>query len=456
VSDRRVICMFVRNTFQHDARVRREANTLIEEGFDVVVFAVTNKPEEVGESTEGQIRIVRITLPTAVSSFVRFLGRIVGLYARAAGLGRRALRRTRRTAPAAPPEGLRTSTEPVAYTKRPAGVAAVDNTRRAIRNVLWPAHRFLQGRKYGRIAGARAAALKPVAYHCHDLNSILAGFQGRSIHPAPVIYDAHELWPHRNRPDARRRKTWILSKADRYFCRRCDAVITVNDSIARHMEKKYGIPEVVVVRNIPSLAARSAPPEHGVLADLPTPRLVYVGGIQTFRGLEQVIVAMPMIRDAVFAAIGPGDPDYRRGLEKLAVDHGVADRVRFVEWVPPESVVATVGQGDLGMCLFQASHLSYYWTLPNKFFEYLHAGVPVLASDFPETRRLVDRYEVGAVCDPGDPAGIATAVNDLLSRPDDLVRMRDNALKAAQELNWEHERERLLGLYRRLVPSVRG
>jgi glycosyltransferase involved in cell wall biosynthesis len=118
--------------------------------------------------------------------------------------------------------------------------------------------------------------------------------------------------------------------------------------------------------------------------------------------------------------------------------------------------VATVGQGDLGMCLFQASHLSYYWTLPNKFFEYLHAGVPVLASDFPETRRLVDRYDVGAVCDPGDPAAIANAVNDLLSRPDDLVRMRDNALKAAQELNWEHERERLLALYRRLVPAMRG
>jgi glycosyltransferase involved in cell wall biosynthesis len=456
VSDRPVVCMFVRNTFQHDARVRREANTLIEEGFDVVVFAVTNKPEEAGESTLGQIRVVRVTLPTAISAFVRFLGRIVGLYARAAGLGRRAIRRTRAPSPAAGSEAIRTSTEPVAYSKRAPGVATVDGARRAIRNVLWPAHRFLQGRKYGRVAGARAAAMKPVAYHCHDLNSILAGFHGRRVHPAPVIYDAHELWPHRNRPDARRRKTWILSKADRYFCRRCDGVITVNDSIARHMEKTYGIPEVVVVRNIPSLAARSAPPEHGELADLPSPRLVYVGGIQTFRGLEQVIVAMPMIRNAVFAAIGPGDPEYRKGLEKLAVDHGVADRVRFVEWVPPESVVATVGQGDLGMCLFQASHLSYYWTLPNKFFEYLHAGVPVLASDFPETRRLVDRYDVGAVCDPGDPAAIANAVNDLLSRPDDLMRMRDNALKAAQELNWEHERERLLALYRRLVPAMRG
>lgn len=455
MSDRPVVAMFVRNTFQHDARVRREANTLIEEGFDVVVFAVTNNPQEVGEVSEGRIRIVRVTLPTAVSKFVRMLGKIVGLTARAASLTRRAKRRAMRASAAPSEEGLRTSTEQVTYARRPRSVAAADGARRRIRDLLWPAHRFLQGLKYGRVVGEMAAALKPVAYHCHDLNAILAGFRAKRIHHAPVIYDAHELWPHRNRPDARRRKTWLLERADGYFCRRCDGVITVNDSIARHMERKYRLgKEIVVVRNIPSLAARDAPPEHGVLGDMPRPRLVYVGGIQTFRGLEQVIAAMPQIRGAVFAAIGPGTPEYRAGLEKLAADTGVADRVRFVEWVPPSSVIPTVAQGDLGVCLFQASHLSYYWTLPNKFFEYLHAGIPVLASDFPETRRLVERYEVGALCDPGDPSSIAAAVNVLLSRPEDLARMRDNALEAAQELNWEHERERLLGLYRRLVPSM--
>lgn len=454
MSGRPVVAMFVRNTFQHDARVRRQANTLIEEGFDVVVFAVTNKPEEVGESSEGRIRIVRVTLPTAVSTFVRLLGKIVGATARVASLARRAKRKAM-PGRAAPSDGLRTSTEQVTFAQRPRLVSAADGARRGIRNFLWPAHRFLQGLKYGRVVGEKAAALKPVAYHCHDLNSVLAGFRARRIHPAPVIYDAHELWPHRNRPDARRRKTWVLERADAYFCRRCDGVITVNESIARHMEKKYRLgKEVVVVRNIPSLAARDAPPEHGVLGDMPKPRLVYVGGIQTFRGLEQAIIAMPRIPQATFAAIGPGNDDYRRGLEKLAADNGVADRVRFVEWVPPSSVVPTVAQGDLGLCLFQASHLSYYWTLPNKFFEYLHAGIPVLASDFPETRRLVERYEVGALCDPGNPASIADAVNDLLSRPDDLAKMRDNALKAAQELNWEHERERLLDLYRRRVPSM--
>ena len=454
MTSRPMVAMFVRNTFQHDARVRREANTLIEEGFDVTVFAVTNDPKEAGESSEGGIRIERVMLPTVVLTFVRLLGKIVGATAKVASFARRA---RRKATGARRPEGVHTSTEQVTYARRPKLVSAADASRRGIRNFMWPAHRFLQGLKYGRIVGAKAAALKPVAYHCHDLNAILAGFRARKIHAAPVVYDAHELWPHRNRPDARRRKTWALERADAYFCRRCDGVITVNDSIARHMERTYRLgKEVVVVRNIPSLAARDAPPSHGMLGEMPKPRLVYVGGIQTFRGLEQIIAAMPQISDAVFAAIGPGTPEYRAGLEKLAADTGVADRVRFVEWVPPSSVVPTVAQGDLGMCLFQASHLSYYWTLPNKFFEYLHAGIPVLASDFPETRRLVEQYDVGALCDPGDPSSIAGAINDLLSRPADLARMRDNALKAAQELNWEHERERLLGLYRTLLPSMPG
>jgi glycosyltransferase involved in cell wall biosynthesis len=271
-----------------------------------------------------------------------------------------------------------------------------------------------------------------------------------------VIYDAHELWPHRNRPDPRKRKTWILEKADRYACRHVDGVITVNDSIARHMEERYGLPEVVVVRNIPALAARSAPPSSALLDDMPRPRLVYVGGIQTHRGLEQLIDAMPMIDDAWLFAVGPGLASYRAMLEERVRSRGLEDRIRFMDPVPLDSVVQTVAQGDLGMCLFQGGYLSYYWTLPNKFFEYIHAGVPVLASNFPETQTIVERYEIGAVCDPSDPAVIAATINDLLSRPDDLARMRDNTSKAAQELNWEREQERLVALYRRLVPGTVG
>ncbi len=448
MSDRPVVAMFVRNTFHHDARVTKEATALIDAGADVVVFAVALDPAEVGESQQGQILVIRQQLPSAVWKLVSVLATFIRAYAKLLNISKRVVRRlTRRPLP--PPK------HGAAPTQAPT-VAAANAARWRLRDFLTPAHRFLQALRFARIAGEEAAALKPVAYHCHDLNSILAGFRARRVHRAPVIYDAHELWPHRNRPDARRRKTWVMEKADAYFSRRADGVITVNESIARHMESRYRLPEVVVIRNIPALAARSAPPPFAVLDDLPRPRLVYVGGIQTNRGIEQVIDALPLIEGAVFFAVGPGHDSYRATLERRAVERGVGARVRFLPRVPIESVVQTVAQGDLGMCLFQGGHLSYYWTLPNKFFEYIHAGVPVLASDFPETRRLVDRYEIGAVCDPGDPADIAAKVKDLLSRSDDLARMRDNTTKAAQELNWELERKHLVELYRRLVPGLFG
>jgi glycosyltransferase involved in cell wall biosynthesis len=447
VSERSIVAMFVRNTFHHDARVTKEATALIDEGVDVVVFAVAIDPAEVGESQQGPIRVIRQTLPSAVWKLVSLVAAFIREYAKLLNIAKRILRRA--TGRSAPP-----STKGGTPATPARSVAAANAARWRLRDFLTPAHRFLQGIRYARVAGEQAAALKPVVYHCHDLNSILAGFRARRLHPAPVIYDAHELWPHRNRPDARRRKTWVMEKADRYCSRHADGVITVNESIARHMEKRYGLPEVVVIRNIPALAARDEPPPFAVLDDLPRPRLVYVGGIQTNRGIEQVIDALPQIEGAVFFAVGPGDDSYRAALERRAAEHGVAGRVRFLPRVPIASVVRTVTQGDLGMCLFQGGYLSYYWTLPNKFFEYIHAGVPVLASDFPETRRLVDRYEIGAVCDPGDPADIAAKVNDLLSRPDDLARMRDNTTKAAQELNWELEQKHLVALYRRLVPGV--
>ena len=456
--DAPVVAMFVRNQFQHDARVTREANALIAEGFRVVVFAVSTTPENAGPDRQGDIEVYRVTLPTAVSRFVTRLGTLVGLYARLASRARRLSRRVRRLArrvrrkvapaPANPTKGS------AAPGKTP-GVAAAQRAKVAVRDFVWPSHRFLQGLRFGRLAGARAAALKPVAYHCHDLNAIVAGFRAQRVWPAPVIYDSHELWPHRNRPDARRRKTAVVSVGDRFFARRADAVITVNDSIAEYIRRRYGVREVVVVRNMPSVLTRIPSPHAGMLEGIPHPRLIYVGGIQTHRGLEEMIDATALMTEATFVAVGPGNDDYRTGLERRAEAAGVAERVRFIPWVPPEAIVDTIAGADLGFALIKNYCLSYYLSLPNKFFEYLHAGLPVIASNFPEMLRIVERYDVGATCDPADPDAIARTVESLLARPEELKRMRDNALEASKELNWEHERERLTGLYKRLIPAER-
>jgi glycosyltransferase involved in cell wall biosynthesis len=481
---RPLVAMFVRNQFTHDARVTREATTLIELGFDVVVFAVTTTPDRAGADRQGAIRVFRITLPTIVSLFFGLLGRVVGLYARIVSIPRRiarAWRYVRRTVHLTPAE-LAEATAEAGIAKRiaarvlraagaplrrvipppppepppvlgpPRTVPTANRMRVGLRNFAWPMHRFLQGLRFARIAGGRAAALRPVAYHCHDLNALPAGFRARKRWPAPLIYDAHELWPHRNRPDARRRKTWVVEKGDGALARRVDAVITVNDSIAEHLRRRYRLRNVTVVRNTPSLTTTPAGASDG-LQEIPRPRLMYVGGIQTHRGLEEMIHATVLMPGVTFVGMGPGNDDYRAELVAQAEAAGVAGRVRFLPSVPPSSVIPTIAGADLGLAMIKNYCLSYYLSLPNKFFEYLHAGVPVVASDFPEMRRLVDRYGVGATCDPAEPEAIARTVMDLLSRPEDLKRMSENALAAARELNWERERNHLIDLYRSLVPE---
>lgn len=488
---RPTVCMFVRNLFLHDARVTREALSLIDAGFSVVVFAVASTERDAGEEWQGPIRVVRITLGTAVSRFVSSLLMVTRIWYRMAMFPRKVRSLFSRMV-----FELRGDGEPKTYGARPAGssrrmwmslmrpvrlivssvwplptgatrksyseryqgrppatVKALAEARHRFRDFIWPLHRFLQTVKFGRIAGRMAADLKPVAYHCHDLNSAWAGYRARRWWDAPVVYDSHELWPHRNRADARRRKTWVLERVDRFFARKARAVVTVNESIARHMEDRYRIPEVVVLRNTPLLSAGR--PDEGIAPlHLPPPRLIYAGGIQTHRGIEELIQAMPSIPQGTLVLIGPGNERYRESLEKLAETHGVHERVRFTGLVKQEALVATIAQGDVGFALIKNYCLSYYLSLPNKFFEYLHAGLPVIASDFPEMRRLVDRYEVGVTCDPADPAAIAKAVTDLLGRPDDMERMRKNAQRAAAEVNWESESKHLLNLYRRLVPPV--
>lgn len=493
------VAMFVRNLFKHDARVTREALTLIENGFNVTVFAVAAKEEDAGEDWAGPIRVVRYTLKTPVWRFAelmltatrgyyrfaralrrfgpvalyRRLARSLFLYRRKGSFVLRLPREQARAVPGGFPTRLLTGplwhlgaplrrrgqlpagaelpppSRPPA--RKPLGVEAADRTRRRIRTFLMPSHRFLQAIKFGRLAGRAAATLEPVAFHCHDLNSILAGAIGRRIHPAPMIYDSHELWPHRNRPDKRRRKTWIVEKGDRFWSRRADAVITVNDSIADHMTRRYGLRTVNVIRNVPAISKQVEREGDSILDATERPALLYVGGIQSNRGLEELIAAMSDIPHGTLIAIGPGQDQYRHTLEKLARDLGVADRVEFPGLIPHERLIATMRGADIGFALIKNYCLSYYLSLPNKFSEYVHAGVPIVASNFPEMQRLIDHYEIGIACDPEDPKDIAKAVCDLLDRPADLLRMRENMPRAAQELNWEGEQTKLITLYRDLV-----
>ena len=125
------------------------------------------------------------------------------------------------------------------------------------------------------------------------------------------------------------------------------------------------------------------------------------------------------------------------------------ENIHIHDPVAPDSLCEFTGSADLGICLIEDLCLSYRFCLPNKFFEYAMAGVPILVSDLPEMRRLVEEYDCGVVCDSITPDGIVSGLKKLLSK--DLKQLGKNARKMAEDHSWEIQEKKLLSLYTRIL-----
>ena len=488
-SARPTVCMFVRNTVEHDARVDREIEALTDAGLSVVVFAVARTPEAGGLIERPDCTVVRVydqavrirlmldlllnfqrtywrksrqvwkaikkPLKSTATAFnrtareldkkqsARPLGPLQAVFAPVLRGTATGLLRASRTRPGRPP----------------LLIPPIQKFRKVVQKAVWPMFRLMSAFHFVRVTGPMAARLQPVAYHCHDENVLFAAARARRRWPAPVIYDAHELYPHRNRPRKAWWKTWLFERADRYYSRRADALITVSHAIARHMERRYGVAHVDVVMNIPDIepptAANQQDPAHGspVMLNfdhIPRPRLFYCGNVTFNRGLEESVRALEFLPTCSLIIMGPDRANFFNELHDVAASVGVQDRVHFYPPVPHEQVVRTAAMADIGLVLIKPACLSYAYSLPNKMFECMHANLPVVAADLPELRRVVNQHGVGMLCDQEDPRSIASAVKAIIESPQTADEMRARAGDAALLYTWENERDILLGIYRQL------
>jgi len=329
-----------------------------------------------------------------------------------------------------------------------------------------PRRRAWQMLKYAELAArmtATGARIRPDLVHAHDLNALPIGWAIARLTGARLVYDSHELWA--DRSPGERRPGWFLRaglKAERFFGRRSDAVITVSDGIADLLRRDAGLRVDGIVRNLPEPAPPSSDSERGgplrralgVGPDAPV--LLYQGGLHPGRGLEGLVEAAARLPRAslVLAFLGAGS--LRAALEERAAALSLGSDVRFLEAVPPGELLEWTRGATLGLHPIEARGLNHRYCLPNKLFEYIQAGVPVLVSDLPEMRRVVEEYRVGETCPPGDPAALAERIGVMLSDPARLATYRRNTIRAASELNWNREKGRLAEVYRRLLGEPGG
>jgi glycosyltransferase involved in cell wall biosynthesis len=212
------------------------------------------------------------------------------------------------------------------------------------------------------------------------------------------------------------------------------------------------VPEPIVVRNIPEREAGAG--VEGSAAE-PERLVVYVGGLQPNRGIEQAIRALALLDDVRLRLLGPGAPTYRATLRELVRSLGVGELVEFAEPVPPDAVVEAVAGAGAGLALFEPVCLSHRLVLPNKLFEYARAGVPILGSDLPMIARFIEEHRIGMTVDPEDVLAIARAIDAMLE-PERNRALRAAAASAREALDPEGELDLLRGVYRDVLGSVRG
>jgi glycosyltransferase involved in cell wall biosynthesis len=450
--------MFVFNDCRTDARVLREAKSLAEAGHEVRIMA---RPRD-QQATVGEVEVVdgftieRVPVPgqwRVYYTWLRFPWRLRRLWV---GRAHRAILR-----PARWPELIALALAALAVLPWIAiRLPYYYATRNRPRRPPGPAIDWLIRWQFGLLGWAQqaaAAAGKSDAFHGHDLSGLEAAGRARRLHGGALIYDSHEIFLESG--SNARRPLWakaVLARSERRWSREADALVTVNQPLADVLGRRLRPRRVVVVHNAPARWDPPATPPDlirestGIPSDAPI--ALYHGGFSAHRGLEELAESLlePGMEHVHAVYLGYGS--IRRALDDLAAEPRFAGRMHVLDAVAPVELLPWVASADVGVMAIKPSTQNHRLSTPNKLFESLAAGLPVVVSDFPEMRRIViddPAGPLGAVCDPADPASIAGAIRSIVEKPtSERAALRQRCLRAAHERwNWSIEGGRLIGLY---------
>jgi glycosyltransferase involved in cell wall biosynthesis len=273
----------------------------------------------------------------------------------------------------------------------------------------------------------------------NDLDTLIPNFLVSKLREKPLIYDSHEFFTEVPELTSRPRVQDVWKSIEKWILPRLKNALTVNQSIASLYKEAYGI-EMKVLRNIPQLVQLAEQPTKAELG-LPLDKKIIIlqgSGINMHRGAEESVEAIRYIEDAVLLILGSGDviPE----LKQMAKEHNLENRVVFKGRMPYDKMMAHTRVSDLGLSLDKDTNINYRFSLPNKLFDYIHAGIPVLGSDLVEVKRIIVDYGVGEIAISFEPENLAKQMQQMLTSPK-TDEWKHNAIKARAELNWEKETE---------------
>ncbi len=452
------------STAEFDSRTGRMATSAQGAGHEVIVYARWEPGLPLEDASSG-IRLVRVPTNLALAiPGLRWLGRrrLAGRLAAVGGV-----------VPGRPAGG-----SPIVARPRVASAPARSLIPDRFRGTR--AGTALRGLKYGIRYTIRAPKrwwrqfvifpLRPMAWavaleECAEPADLWHGMWAGSLpalarlrrrHGGRTIYDSRDIYLHARAFD-RMSRTWrsIYSGMERRWARAADVVVTVNEAYAGILEETLRVPRPTVVMNCP-LRWHPPTPRPDLIRDrlgLPPETCValYQGNMLTERGIEQSMEAILEVPGAVLVLLGYGG--LRDQFAQDAAGPPYLGRVFVLGAVPPDQLLAWTASADVLVMAIQPTTLNHRFTTPQKLFEAMAAGVPVVASDLPGMAEIVTATGAGVLCDPTSPAAIAAALRSLLEAPSpERQAARARSLRAAHDrYNWETQVSTLFDLYGRLL-----
>jgi glycosyltransferase involved in cell wall biosynthesis len=285
----------------------------------------------------------------------------------------------------------------------------------------------------------------------NDLDTLLANFLVSKLKSMKLVYDSHEYFTEVPELVENPRKQKIWQTLEEWIFPKLKNCYTVNDSIAKIYMQKYGI-SVKVIRNVaPNFMSLAIKTREDL--GLPTDKFIIIiqgSGINKRRGAEEAVQAMNYIEDALLLIIGSGDVIH--DLKNQVREDDLNDKVRFLPKMPYAEMMQYTMNGDLGLAIDHTDVLNHKLALPNKFFDYIQAEIPILATDITEVRAIIEKYDIGFVLEHElTTQTLAAKINEIKTGfLDQKEFLKENLKKAKLSENWENELMKLKEIYSNL------
>jgi glycosyltransferase involved in cell wall biosynthesis len=290
---------------------------------------------------------------------------------------------------------------------------------------------------------------KTDALFANDLDTLLPNYLVSKIKGIPLIYDSHEIFCEVPELQNNLSKKRIWEKLESWIVPKLKQCITVNQSIANYFTDKYKVP-FIFVRNIPNYAKIQSIKSRAEL-DLPIEKKIVIlqgAGINIQRGAEELVESFKYLNDSYLLLI-IGSGDVINLLKENCVKFGLKSKIKFIDKISSSELRHYTANSNLGVTIDKDTNLNYHFSLPNKVFDYIHAGIPILATKLPEIQNIITKYNIGVFIDNHNPNHIAEKINEILNSPN-YLEYKSNTVIASVENNWKSEKQKLIDLINKM------